>query len=207
MPKLTKISPVMLPFMFMFGVAVLVFLPSCIKAEEKKEESKAVASTENSGAMVSMAVVDVQALLNDSEAALSIKKQATDLRDAYQKEFEGLEKKLRDTEKDFVARKEKLSEEEIVKERQKFEKQLSDAQTQVKKRKKQLEDSIAVATGELRNQILEIVATLSAQRGYELVISRQDVVIVSKDIDITKEVLDTLNDKLKTVKLDIKDVQ
>lgn len=193
----------MLPFFFMMGFATLALLPSCIFAEEKEEKpAEAVAAGTASG--VSIAVVDVQSLLNDSAAALDVKKQAAELRDSYQKEFEELEKNLRGMEKDFVAQKDKLNEEQIVAKRKEFEKQLIDAQMQVKKRKKQLEEAVGKATSELRSKILEIVATMSTQRGFQLVISRNDVVIVSSELDITREVMDELNNDLKTIKLDIK---
>lgn len=193
----------LLPFFFMMGFATLALLPSCIFADDKEDKPAAPAPVAAASG-VSIAVVDVQALLNDSDAAMDVKKQAAELRNSYQKEFEELEKKLRGMEKDFVAQKDKLSEEQIVAKRKEFEKQLIDAQMQVKKRKKQLEDAVGKATDALRSKILEIVATMSTQRGYHLVISRNDVVIVSSELDVTREVLDKLNEDLKSIKLEIK---
>jgi Skp family chaperone for outer membrane proteins len=155
-------------------------------------------------AVPSIAVVDVQGLLNDSRAAMSIKKQAQDLRDKYQAEFDKLEKDLRAMEADFVKRREGLSEDDIKKERIAFEEKLREAQTQVRKRRSDLETAVGEATQTLRKKILEHVAKLSTQRDYDLVISRQDVVIVSKDFDITQDIMDLLNDDLKTVELAVK---
>lgn len=164
-------------------------------AEDKKEKS-------SESKALSIAVVDIQSLLSTSKAAKDIMKQAKTLRDKYQKEFEELEKDLRESEKKLIKDKANLKEDEFVKRRKSFEKQLIQAQIKVKKRRKDLEKKVGKATAELRKQILKAVATLSAERDYDLVISRQDVVIVSKDVDISDDVMDRLNDNVKKIKLD-----
>ena len=66
------------------------------------------------------AVVDINALLNDSAAGKSIQEQLEKKRSEFQEEFSKRETELRQVEKNIIDKKEKAPVEELEKEKRKF---------------------------------------------------------------------------------------
>jgi Skp family chaperone for outer membrane proteins len=91
--------------------------------------------------------------------------------------------------------------EEFLKQREKFQKRLVDGQKEVVSLNQKLDKAIATALNKLRDEIVDIVSDMATTEKYDLVISRADVVIVSKSIDITAQVMEKLNSKVKTIKV------
>jgi len=54
---------------------------------------------------------------------------------------------------------------------------------------------------ELRDEIIEIVDDMTEDNNYDLVITRADVITVSKNIDITNDVMKRLNKELSSIKV------
>ncbi|MCD8520397.1 MAG: OmpH family outer membrane protein [Alphaproteobacteria bacterium] len=151
-----------------------------------------------------IAIVDVQALLTESSAAKNIQKQLQEKRDALQKEFAQYEEKLRTNEKSLAEEKSKLDEAAFKAKRDEFEKNLLETQTLVQKKKRDLEQAVLDSTSVLREALLKIVAEISEDKKYDVVINRQNVVIADKALDITPQVLEKLNATLKEVPLKVK---
>lgn len=150
-------------------------------------------------------VVDVQSLLKDSIAAKSIRNQVEIERTALEKEFSEIENKLRAQEKQLIADKPNMEPQAFNERRESFQKELLTAGRLVQQKKRGLEVAVAKATSQLRGEILKIVADLAEDRNYGLVLTRQNIVIVVKEIDITQDVMERLNANVKTVVLDVQE--
>lgn len=149
-----------------------------------------------------VAVVDVQKLMSVSKAAVSIQKQIEDKRQSYQKEFAKHEDELRKTEKSLAEARNVMSADEFNKKREGFENSLLETRKLVQKRRRSLETAAADSLGQLRNKIVAIVANIADSGEYDLVINRQNIILVDKSMDITEQVLAELD---KTVaKIDVK---
>lgn len=148
-----------------------------------------------------IAVVDIQQLMSGSKAAQSIQSQGRDLRNKYQKQIKKTEDGLKETEKKLVELSKGESEEEFNKKKAEFQKKLIDGQKEAAELNQKLDRAVGEALNILRDKIVEIVGNMAADNQYDLVISRADVVIVSKNIDITAAVLKKLDNQLKTVKV------
>lgn len=155
-------------------------------------------------AELSVAVVDMQLLQTKSDAAQSIETQLEARREALQKEFAGYEQELREAEKNLVEKRESMAPEEFAKQRKEFEQKLMTTRQLVQQRRRDLETAVAAASKTLNDRIFEIVAGETEKNGYQLVLTRQNVVLVEKSIDITQTVLTSLNEGLKSVKLEAK---
>lgn len=153
---------------------------------------------------LSLVVLDVQGILNNSDASESIKEQARILGEDYQEELAGLENKLRKSQEKILKETKDSPTEEKVKARKGFEKELVEANKQAQEKRKALEEAVNNATQELRQKILEIVAKMATEEGYDLVLSRQDVVIVGQKYDITDQVMERLNSELQEIELEVK---
>ncbi|MBU6235027.1 MAG: OmpH family outer membrane protein [Alphaproteobacteria bacterium] len=152
---------------------------------------------------LNVAVVDIQALLKDSNGAKSIESQLETIRKNFQSEVEKEEKKLRETEKSILDQKDKLSQEDFKAKATDFQKQVADSQKKVQERKGKLDKALASAVGKLRTEIVKIVAEIGDAKKLDLVLARTDVVIVSKDMDITAQVMEKLNASLPSVQVTV----
>ena len=161
----------------------------------------AISVAQDNGDAQKIAVMDMQALLQNSTAADSIQSQLNAKRDEFQKTIQAQESELQSAEEELSRQQSVLSEDEFAKKRQEFQKQVAEFQRNVQQRRQQLDQGYANALTELRNEILELTADLSETDGIDIVLSRQQVVIADKDIDITSTVMSRLNESL--IKIDV----
>lgn len=170
-------------------------------AADKKAAEAAPAAAK---AGPNIAVVDVQMILTDSKAAKNIQSQLKAKRDALQAEFIKLEEKLRSDEKALTEQKAKGDEAAFKAKREAFEKKLLETQTSVQKKKTELERAVVDSTEVLRDALLKVVAEISEAKKFDVVLTRQHVVIADKSLDITDQVLAKLNATLTEVPLKAK---
>lgn len=150
------------------------------------------------------AVVDINTLLNDSAAGKSIQKQLKVKRDEFKKEFSKKESELREVEKSIVAKKGKVPLEELSKEKKKFETGLIETKKLFRKRRAALDRGLSAAMQELRKEIIESAAEIAEEKGFQVILTRESVVVVEKEFDITKDVLKKLDKKTKSISLKVK---
>lgn len=181
------------------AIAVLSF--PAIAADEKPAAAAAPAASAGVHQNLSIAVVDVGALMRDSKAANDIENQLKTMRKNFQEEVKKDEESLRAAEKKLAEEAKGLSKEDLLKKRQDFEKKVIDAQKKIQTRRLALDKSLADAINTLRTKVLNIVAREGEKNKYDLVISRTDVVIVAKEIDITGVIMKQLNEELPSVKV------
>jgi len=155
-------------------------------------------------AEASIAVVDVQLLLTDSNAAKSIQGQVQKEREKLQAEFSGYETKLRESEKLLVEQRDTMTPEEFTKKRDAFQASLQETGGLVQKKKRTLENAMVKATSKLRNEILKIVAAMAEENKYDIVLTRQNIVLVAKTYDITDQVMKSVNEKVGQITLEMK---
>ncbi len=156
-------------------------------------------------AATSVAVLDVQALLTESQAAKSIEKQADERKDKFLAELSKQEQELRDTEKKLSEERASLSKEEFAKTAKEFEEKLMATRQMAQSTKKIYDEATAKALKQLRDKIYEIAQSIASEKGYNLVISKQSVIVGAQDMDITEESMKRLNESISSVTLDIKD--
>lgn len=172
---------------FVGFIAVLLFvLPQTVYAEG-----------------VSIAVVDTQLLLSQSEAAKSIQEQVATYHDETVKDLLGKEKDLRDREKALLEKKEELSEDELLAKRKEFEKDFIAAQKLSQEKKATLDEAYTKAMTELMNHVYEVVQAISDEKSYDLVISKKNVVIGAKSLDVSEEAMKRLNEKVEKISLNL----
>lgn len=149
------------------------------------------------------AVIDVDALINQSTAGKSMQEQLKVKREEFQKEFSKHEKELADADKAISEKKSSLSPEELAKERQAFEANLLETRKLFQQRRTALDKGLGEAMQSLRKEIVQASAEVAEAKGYHAVLMRESVVIVEKDLDITADVLKKLNEKVKTIKVKV----
>lgn len=150
-----------------------------------------------------VAVVDMQQLLRESTAAKSIQSQLEKQHEKYQQHINSQENSLRDAEKELSRQRTILDPEAYSEKRKEFERKIGDAQRDVQDKKRRLEVAYAKAMDAIQNKVIEIIQKISEDRKYMLVLPSGQIVLVENSLDITAEVLKTLNSQLPTVKIDV----
>ena len=152
---------------------------------------------------LSIAVVNVDKLLSESKAGKSIQKQHAQRREVFQKEFSKLEEKLITAEKELVKDKGNSEPEAFNKKRQDFEKEFMQTRQLFQKRRSSLEKSLNEAFVTLRKTIIQTTAEIADEKKYNLVLTRESVVIVEKTIDITEQVLERMDRNVTSIPLGV----
>jgi Skp family chaperone for outer membrane proteins len=148
-----------------------------------------------------VAIIDDQRLLAESKAAKNIDSQLSAKQESFQKEFVTLEKKLNDKKKELIQSNGKIKPEDFDKKRIDFEAEVAKAQNTAKNRRADLAQAGNEGLGKLRAQITKIVADMAQKNGYNIVLTRQNVVLADKAMDITTDVLAELDKTLTSVPL------
>jgi len=196
-----KELPVMLRC-FLLSLLLITLIPMAAYTQEGADNNATTAEV-NTGSAQVIAVVDIKQLMLASKAAKSIQKSAEGVREKYQKDIKKIEQSLKDSESAIIKDREKLSKDDFIKKQHEFQKELIESQKKVAEMNKKLDHAVADSLNILREEIVNIVAEMAEKNGYDLVISRQEVVIVAKTMDITAAVMDALNKKLPSVKVKI----
>ena len=152
---------------------------------------------------LSVALVDVEKILTESKASKSLQGQIKTKREAFQKEFSAKEKELKATETAIISEKEKLSAEEFAKKRKAYEEKILETRKLFQKRRNGLDTGINKAMGELRQAIVEAASDIAEEKKYDIVLTRDSVLLADKALDITPDVLKKLDSLKSDVKLSV----
>ncbi len=150
-----------------------------------------------------IAVLDVEKVLNDSLAGKSIQAQLSSRREAFQKEFSSRENNLVSAERSLIEKKADMSADNFAAKRKEFETQLLETRNLFQKRRNALDKGLSAALADLRKNVIEVAAKVADEGKHEIVLTRNSVVIVQKEMDITEAVLARLNSKIQSIKLDV----
>lgn len=150
-----------------------------------------------------VAIVDVEKIMADSKASQSLQKQIASKKEAFQKEFSEKEKQLKASETTLMASREKVTAEEFNKQRKAYEEQILETRKLFQKSRNSLDEGLSKAMQELRRSIIEAAAKVAEQKGYDIVLTRDSVLIAEKSLDITADVLSTLDANISNIQLTV----
>jgi len=141
-------------------------------------------------------VVDVQALLQNSKAAKMVRGQIEQKRNEYTKEISGEEEKLR-AERDALQRQQaSLSPDALNQKGREFQQKVNDLERNVQGKRQALEKSNGDALQKIQEQMLKIIADIAKERKANLVFQRTDLVLFDQSFDVTDEVLQKLDEQM-----------
>ncbi|MFN3701524.1 MAG: OmpH family outer membrane protein [Alphaproteobacteria bacterium] len=164
-----------------------------------------VFALQSAQADIKIAVVDMQMVMTESSAAVSIQEQVQNEREKLQSEFLSYEDSLRESERLLVEKRSSMTAEEFAAKRDEFQMSLQETGSLVQKKRTVLENALMTATSKLRSEALSIIAGVAEDQGYDLVLTRQNIVLVAKQYDITDEVMERINSRLKHIALEMTD--
>jgi outer membrane protein len=145
--------------------------------------------------------LDFRLVLNTSEAG---KKAQSQLKSKLQnglKEISNEEKILQNEEKQIISQKKIIAQDEYRKKVDELRKKVSKLQKKRNTLLSTISDQRAKARVELLKNLNPIVKKYMIEKNIRMVIDKKELILADENLDITKDIMDNLNKKIKTLKL------
>ncbi len=150
-----------------------------------------------------IAVINYAEAIHESKAGQSLRQQFDKQRAIYEKEIKNAETKLEEAQQELKQQQAVLSPEAFARKRQEFQKQASELQRHAQNRKRTLDQMRDEGLRQIETVLREILGEMVKERGYDIVMNAGPgtgtIVMASKDLFITDEVMERLNKKLPKV--------
>ena len=148
-----------------------------------------------------IAYVDIDKIINQSNAGKQISKKIEILNNDNIKKFKETEKKLKDEEINIIKKKNILSKEEFEKKVNILQKDIRDYKENIKTSNEDLNLKKIEATKKILNVVNPILSEYSVKNSISLILQKKNIVIGKTELDITKQILELVNTKIKSIKL------
>jgi outer membrane protein len=143
--------------------------------------------------------VDMNLLMNSSEAGKSITSQLTAIHKKTTTELKKTEEELKKEESDLIKQKNVISNEEFEKKLSLLRNKASDYQKQRKKFNDSINKKRLDATSELVSLIQPILAEYANNNSISIIFQKKNIIIGKTELDITEDVLKILNENHKKI--------
>lgn len=160
-------------------------------AYDAKEASKAIA------------VVDIQKIMKDADAAKSINDQIEKKRSEYQKQISKQEDGLKKEHDDINKQQAVLAKDALENKMKDFNNKVASVQKDIQEKRVSLDEAFSNALGEVQNSLYNIIEEMSKEKQFVMAIPSSQILYAKDDMDITDEVLKRLNKKLPKVELKV----
>tara|TARA_A100001011_G_scaffold399287_1_gene507241 strand:+ start:1029 stop:1553 length:525 start_codon:yes stop_codon:yes gene_type:complete len=145
--------------------------------------------------------INMSQILNKSIAGNFIINEIEKIHKANIVEFKKIEKNLQDIEKNILAQKNILSDDEYKKKITSLKTQINNYNSKKNKKINELKQKRINAQNELLSNLQLILTKYSTDNNISYILNKKNVVVAKKSLDITKDIIDLLNQKLKKIKI------
>ncbi|MBI3516908.1 MAG: OmpH family outer membrane protein [Proteobacteria bacterium] len=152
-------------------------------------------------------VVDVALIQEQASAMKSIKEQMQKEDLTFKSEVEKREKDLRTADQELQQQRTLLSADAFGERRRTFEAQVTESQRYMAARKRQLDTGFSEGMRTVEVQLNTVLREIATERGLNLIIARQSVLLAEKVLDITDEVKQRLDKRLPRVAIKLPPLQ
>ena len=143
--------------------------------------------------------VDMELLMNSSEAGKSITSQLTTIHKKIMTELKKIEEELKKEESGLIKQKNVISNEEFEKKLSLLRNKARDYQEQRKKSNDSINKKRMDATSDLVSLIQPILAEYANNNSISIIFQKKNIVIGKTELDITEDVLKILNENHKKI--------
>lgn len=161
------------------------------------------ASAQETAPAVTVAIVDVQKILEESKASKTVQAALEKQRTSYQNDISRQENALRTADQDLSRQRASLTADDYEKKRQDLEQKAATLRRDVQSKRQQLDRMFQISMNTIRTTLLQVIDEIAAERKATLVLSKNQVVLSAKEYDITDEAMKRLNAKLPTVAVEL----
>jgi len=180
-------------------LACLFALSISVAQAQQPAPAQPAAAPAATSPQLTVVVVDVQKLLQESKAAKMVRQQIEAKRAEYAKEISHQEDELR-KERDTLQRQQaSLSQEALNAKGREFQGKVNDLDRTVQSKRQALEKSNADALEKIQQSMLKIITGIAKDRKANLVLQRSELVLFDQQFDVTDQVLQKLDEEMPTM--------
>ena len=145
--------------------------------------------------------LDVEKIMQESSPGKSIISQLKKKRDISISNFRKKEKEIIEKEKKLISQKNVLSQEEFEKKLKDLRNDISNYQKDRNKVLNAINKSRIKASTNLIKELTPILEEYSKKNSIKIIVQKKHIVMGKKEDDITKDILDLVNQKVKSIKI------
>ena len=146
--------------------------------------------------------LDVEKIMQESIAGKSIIAQLKKKREASISKFKKKEKEIIEKEKKLISQKNVLSKEEFESKLKELRSDISNYQKDRNNTNNEIARSRIKTSTKLINKLTPILEEYSKINSIRIIVQKKNIVMGKKEDDITKDILELVNQKVKNIKLD-----
>jgi outer membrane protein len=146
-----------------------------------------------------LGVVDTDRILQESLAAKGVRLERDKYANQYQSQVKEMESSLRTEDQELSQQRGVLAPEVFQQRAQGFQQKLAEFQTQIQDKQERLDFAFQQAMQEIGSTIMVVSSEIAKQRGINAVMARSQLMIFDPSMDITRPVLEKLNERLPSV--------
>ena len=146
--------------------------------------------------------LDVEKIMQESIAGKSIITQLKKKRESTISKFKKKEKDIFDKEKKLISQKNVLSKDEFESKIKELRNEISNYQKERNKTSNNIAKLRIKASTKLISKLTPILEEYSKKNSIRIIIQKKQIVMGTKEDDITKDILELVNQKIKNIKLD-----
>ena len=146
--------------------------------------------------------LDVEKIMQESLAGKSIIAQLKKKRESSISKFKKKEKDIFDKEKKLIAQKNVLSKDEFESKIKELRNEISNYQKERNKTSNDIAKLRIKASTRLISKLTPILEEYAKKNSIRIIIQKKQIVMGTKEDDITKDILELFNQKIKNIKLD-----
>jgi len=143
--------------------------------------------------------INMEKLFNESMAGISLNKQISEINNLSEKNIKKLETEIKSEDENINSQKNILNEEELKKKIAVLNNKIKEYQNLIKKNKDNLNKKKIEGTNVILNTLKPILSEYSEKNSISMVLQKQNVIIGKKELDITKDIILILNEKIKKI--------
>ena len=143
--------------------------------------------------------INMEKLFNESMAGISLNKQISEINNLSEKKIKKLETEIKSEDESINSQKNILNEEELKNKITNLNNKIKEYQNLIKKNKDNLNKKRIEGTNIILNSLKPILSEYSEKNSISMVLQKQNVIIGKKELDITKDIILILNEKIKKI--------
>lgn len=148
-----------------------------------------------------IAVVDVQKVLSEADASRQAKSSIESRRNAYEHELQKQKQQLQAGQDQLQKQSAVLAPDALEQKRRELEQRFNDVRRQTEERRGLLQNAMKDAMDQLRKEMGGAIAEVMKRKGIEMTLPRSAVLVFDNRLDITDDVLASLNKRLPKITL------
>ena len=176
-------------------ICLCMFFSNMVIAQEEVAED----NISSSGATFPIAVVNMQAIVGESLAAVKVKEFIENKKVEFTTEIQKEEQQLKSMQEELGSQRSILPPDEFAELEGNFRKRVENLQKMVAEKNQLLENILSKSVQIIQNEAIKIITEIGKEKNLALTLDTSSVVIAANSINISKNVITLLNINLPTL--------